>query len=257
MIRGTGSVHSSFEVIPAIDIRGGRVVRLEEGDFGRETTYGDDPAGEARRWITAGARLLHVVDLDGARDGSLAQLPALSRVVRAARDLGASCEVAGGLRDADAVAAARGIGAARVVIGTAAVRDPALVGMLVARHGAERIVVALDVRNGMAVGEGWRAGTQGRAVTGVVRDLMAVGVSIFVVTSIARDGLLGGPDLELLGEVLEAADGAAVIASGGISSAGDLCAVRAAGCVGAIIGRALYEGTLTVEAALAAATSGR
>jgi phosphoribosylformimino-5-aminoimidazole carboxamide ribotide isomerase len=246
----------SFEVIPAIDIRGGGVVRLEEGDFARESTYGTDPAEAARRWVTAGARMLHVVDLDGARSGCPVQLASVAQAVKAARELGGACQVAGGLRDAAAVEAALGTGATRVVIGTSAVRDPQFARALVAGHGAGSVAVALDVRDGLAVGEGWRLGADGRDVLDVLRALVAAGVETFIVTSIARDGLLGGPDLRLLESVRGAAPVVDVIASGGIGSADDIRAVARIGCSGAIVGRALYDGTLSVEAALVAADRG-
>ena len=239
---------SEFEILPAIDLRGGRVVRLRQGDFDRETIYGDDPVSLARKFAAAGATWIHVVDLDGAREGERAQRDTVRRLAAAVGDR-VSCQLAGGLRTAEAAADALRDGAARVVIGTAALRDPALAGRLAADHGPERIVVALDVRDNLAVGEGWRDGAGGLEPTDALRRLADLGVEIFAVTAIDRDGLLDGPDLALLSTLVSLGRGR-VIASGGISSMDDVRAVRALGCSGAIIGRALYEGRLDLAEAI-------
>jgi phosphoribosylformimino-5-aminoimidazole carboxamide ribotide isomerase len=238
-----------FELLPAIDLRGGRVVRLREGDFGRATVYGDDPVETARGFLAAGASWLHVVDLDGARAGRPVQSVVMERIVRAAGSAH-SVQVAGGLRDDRAVAIALDSGARRVVLGTAALRDPAFAGRMVRRHGPERIVVALDVRAGQAVGEGWRRGAAGRPLHDAAIGFRDEGVERFAVTAIDRDGLLTGPDLTLLEELLGL--GVAIIASGGVTTLDDLRAVRRIGCSGAIVGRALYEGTIDLAAAIAA-----
>jgi phosphoribosylformimino-5-aminoimidazole carboxamide ribotide isomerase len=238
-----------FDLIPAIDLRGGRVVRLRMGDFERETTYADDPAGVAAAFVDAGARWLHVVDLDGARDPGERQLDVVSAIVAGVGER-ASVEVAGGLRDDVGVAAALRSGAARVVVGTAALADPAFVERLIAAHGPARVAVALDVRHGLAVGHGWRPDSPGVPLEELLVRLADAGVATVEVTAIDRDGTLGGPDLELLGRVL-AAGRCTVIASAGIATLDDLRAVRALGCTGAIVGRALYEGVLDLGAALA------
>jgi phosphoribosylformimino-5-aminoimidazole carboxamide ribonucleotide (ProFAR) isomerase len=191
-----------------------------------------------------------VVDLDGARDGASRQADAIASIVRSVGER-VGCEVAGGLRDVAAVDAALKAGARRVVVGTAALRDPAFVARLVAAHGSDRIVVALDVRDGSAVGEGWRGDAVGIPVLAALDRLTAVGVTIFEVTAISRDGTLAGPDRDLLGR-LASRDRIQVIASGGIAAIDDLLAVRSLGCAGAIVGRALYEGRITIGAALAA-----
>ncbi len=248
---------STFDVLPAIDVRGGRVVRLEQGSFDRERTYGDDPAAVAGSFAKDGARWIHVVDLDAARSGERTVDGALQAIIRAARDAGEGTRIqaAGGIRDgavADRVVSA---GAARIVLGTSALRDPALVAGLVDRHGPAAIAVALDIRDGQALGDGWVDGAVGPAVDDAIERLAESGVATFVVTAIARDGLLGGPDLDLLGRVL-ASTRAAVIASGGIATIADLTAVRDLGCSGAIVGRALYEGRFTLREALAAVAAG-
>jgi len=237
-----------FQLLPAIDLRGGRVVRLAEGDFARETVYGIDPADVARSFVTAGARWIHVVDLDGARDGAARQTDAVARIVAAVGDR-VACEVAGGLRDEAAVEAALGAGAARAVVGTAALSHPDLVERLIGRFGAERIAIALDVRDGMAVGQGWVRGASGVPVEQALAGLSGRGARTFVVTAIERDGLLNGPNVELLGRIVALGRGD-IIASAGISSLADISSVRAIGCVGAIVGRAIYEGRVELSAAV-------
>jgi phosphoribosylformimino-5-aminoimidazole carboxamide ribotide isomerase len=239
---------SQFDILPAIDVRAGCVVRLVRGDFARETVYAEDPVAVARDFVEQGASWLHVVDLDGARDPAARQLDAIAAIVAAVGDR-ANVEVAGGLRDVGAVAAILEAGARRAILGTAVLRDPGLGGRLVAAHGPERIAVALDVRDGLAVGHGWLAGASGVPVEEALTRLADVGVTTFEVTAIDRDGTLAGPDLDLLARLLEA-DRGAIIASAGIASLDDLNAVRALGCAGAIVGRAIYDGSMDLAAAL-------
>jgi phosphoribosylformimino-5-aminoimidazole carboxamide ribotide isomerase len=245
----TGS--GCFQLLPAIDLRGGRVVRLAAGDFARETVYGGDPAEVARGFVAAGALWIHVVDLDGARDGARRQAGAVARIVAAAGE-GVACEVAGGLRDEEAVATVLELGAARAVVGTAALRDPAFVERLVSRFGAERIAVALDVRAGLAVGQGWVPSASGVAVEEALAALADSGAQTFIVTAIERDGLLAGPNLDLLARMVGLGRGN-IIASAGVSSLADIAAVRSIGCAGAVVGRALYEGRLDLAEAVRAA----
>jgi phosphoribosylformimino-5-aminoimidazole carboxamide ribotide isomerase len=246
--RSQPTIPEGFQLLPAIDLRGGQVVRLSEGDFARETVYGTDPAAVARGFVAVGARWIHVVDLDGARDGARRQTDAVSLIVEAVGEQ-VACEVAGGLRDDEAVAAVLGVGAARAVVGTAALRDPAFVERLVARFGAERIAIALDVREGMAVGQGWVPGAAGVPVAEALATLADRGARTFIVTAIERDGLLNGPNLELLGQMVALGRGD-IVASAGVSSLGDILAVRAVGCVGAVVGRAIYEGWLDLGEAV-------
>lgn len=241
---------SGFDILPAIDLRGGRVVRLQQGDFERETAFSDDPVAVARSFVEAGARWLHVVDLDGARTGEPAHAAVIRDLVRAVGG-DVAVEVAGGLRSEASVATVLALGASRVVVGTAAMRDPAFAGRLVATHGAERVAVALDIRDGLALGEGWREGAPGVRAEDALAALADQGVTTFEATAIDRDGLLGGPDLELLRRLV-GLDRAAVIASGGIASLDDIRAVRELGCSGAIVGRALYEGRFDIASAIGA-----
>jgi phosphoribosylformimino-5-aminoimidazole carboxamide ribotide isomerase len=240
----------SFDLLPAIDLHLGGVVRLLRGDFDQVTTYPGDPVAVAVAFVRSGARWLHVVDLDGARDPGARQAERIRAIVAGVGE-SACVEVAGGLRDDASAAAMLEAGAARIVIGTAAVQDPALVRRLVDRHGPDRVVVALDVREGRAIGHGWAPGSPGMTVEDAVASLADAGAVLFEVTAIDRDGTMAGPDLELLGRVIAQRRGA-VIASAGISTTGDLRAVRALGCAGAIVGRALYEGRFTLGEALEA-----
>lgn len=241
---------SSFDIYAAIDLRDGRVVRLEQGDFERETVFSEEPVTVAREFVDGGARWLHIVDLDGARAGRRVQADLIDTIVAGVAGQ-AGVEVAGGLRNQADVSDALGRGANRIVLGTAALADPRFVGELVAAHGSNRVAVALDVRDGLARGEGWRDGARGRRPATLLARLADIGVGTFEVTAIDRDGLLGGPDLRLL-ESLVALGRGDIVASGGIRTALDLQQVRDVGCAGAIVGRALYHGSLTVPAALLA-----
>lgn len=233
---------STFDIIPAIDLRGGRVVRLEQGSFDRETAFSDDPVAVAVRFVDGGARWLHVVDLDGARTGRPVH-GAVIRSIIAAVGGNAAIEVAGGLRSEADVAAILGAGAARAVIGTRALGDQGFVQRCLAAHDPEAIVVALDVRRGRVYGEAWSRGAAGGSPAKVLVALADAGVTTFEVTAIERDGLLGGPDLELMRELVGLGRGS-IVASGGISSLGDIDDLISVGCSGAIVGRALYEGTM-------------
>jgi phosphoribosylformimino-5-aminoimidazole carboxamide ribotide isomerase len=238
---------STLQLLAAIDLLDGRVVRLVEGDFERVTTFGDDPVATAVRHQTAGAAWLHVVDLDGARTGTPRQLGTVRAIVERLAG-SARVEIAGGLRTTAAVEDALGAGADRVVLGTAVLRDPALAAEVVARHGPDRLAIAIDVREGRAVGEGWRAGGIDAPPAPVIEQLVAVGVRTFEVTAIARDGTRSGPDLELYRDLV--VPGREVVASGGIATLADLIALRDIGCSGAILGRALYEGYIDIATAL-------
>lgn len=243
---------TAFEILPAIDLRGRRVVRLEEGDFGRETAFSDDPATVARAFADGGAGWIHVVDLDAARTGRPAHSDAIAEIIATVGDR-LAVEVAGGLRTDEAIANTLTGGAARAVIGTAAIRDPVFAGQMVDIHGPDAIAVAIDVRDGLAVGDAWSPSDAGVDAADMIRALADHGVATFEVTAIDRDGLLAGPDLALY-ERLIRLDRGAIIASAGIATVDDIAAIRAIGCRGAIIGRALYEGRLTLPDALDAAT---
>lgn len=234
-------------LLPAIDVRHGRVVRLSQGEAHRETVYGDDPLAVAERFADEGAGWLHLVDLDRAfGEGDNAAL--LGRVIAG---LGGRLrvQVGGGFRTLEAIEPMLELGAARVVIGTAAVRSPELVPAAVERAGSGRLAVGIDARAGMVAIRGWREETGERAAD-VAARVIAQGIRTLVYTDVARDGMLEGPDLA--GAAALQALGADVIASGGVASLEDLRRARAAGLAGAIVGRAIYEGRFTVAAAVAA-----
>lgn len=236
-----------MELFPAIDIRAGRVVRLAQGQAGRETRYHDDPVAQAEQFISAGARWIHVVDLDrafGTGDN-------LSRIQAIASRLGTTVriQVGGGLRSLAALGAVLDLGVSRAVLGTATVTDPALVPAAVKLAGCERLAIGLDAREGRVAIRGW-VETSDLLVTDVCKRILAEGARTVVYTDVARDGMLTGPDIE--GAKQLAGLGASVIASGGVSTLDDLRAVNAAGLAGAIVGRAIYEGKFDVRAALGA-----
>lgn len=234
---------------PAIDIRGGRAVRLVQGDYERETAFDDDPVTAARRWEADGARWLHVVDLDGARAGEPANLEQVRRI-------GAAVEIpiqlGGGLRDSGKVEQAFSAGIERVVLGTAAVRDPELVAAIASAHG-ERVVAALDSRGGKVAAEGW---TEASELTPpeLAEALGERGVERFLYTPVEVDGMMEGPELETLRE-LAAATEAEIIYSGGVGTLDDLRTLAALGISnlgGVIVGRALYEKRFSVSEGQAA-----
>jgi phosphoribosylformimino-5-aminoimidazole carboxamide ribotide isomerase len=239
-----------MELIPAIDLLGGRVVRLSRGAFDAVTDYGHDPVEVARRWAGEGARRIHVVDLDAAREGRPLQSAVIAAIVGAA---GVPCQVAGGIRTQEQAATAFAAGADRVVLGSALISQPELASALVARHGPERIVAALDVRHGRAVGDGWVAQARGAEVMALATTLAEAGLHRFAVTAIDRDGQMSGPDLALLEAVRSAVPAAAIIASGGIGSLAHVRELAARGFEAAIAGRALYEGAFSLVQGLAAA----
>jgi phosphoribosylformimino-5-aminoimidazole carboxamide ribotide isomerase len=236
-------------LLPAIDIAGGRAVRLRQGDFGAETRYDDDPLEAARRWADGGARFLHVVDLDGARTGSPQNLGHLERI---ASELDVPVQFGGGLRGLPAVRDAVRAGASRVVIGTAAYTDVDFLDDVL--HGfGERVVVAVDTRGGRVATAGWTETTQmpAEAVIGRLQDR---GVRQFAYTSVDRDGMLEGPDLDEVRRVAEIVRGR-FLYSGGIGSLADLEALaglRQVNLAGVIVGKALYEGRFGVADAIAA-----
>jgi phosphoribosylformimino-5-aminoimidazole carboxamide ribotide isomerase len=253
MLKGSGTMGpwgAGMEIIPAVDLRGGRVVRLVQGDPSRETRYGQDPAAVAKEWERRGAPRLHLVDLDGALGGSPANQEALQEIFRV---LKIPAQVGGGLRSLDAVRAVLDLGAAVAIVGTAAIRDP---GFLEAACAAfpGRVALGLDARAGMLAVSGWAETTTVRA-TDVARRASELPLTAVIYTDIQRDGMLAGPDLEGL-SAMAASTRLPVIASGGVSSERDIHALKGLaprGVVGAIIGKALYDGRLTLEAALHAA----
>ena len=233
-------------ILPAIDLRGGRVVRLTRGDYDQMKVYDGDPTAVARGFLDAGARWLHVVDLDGAREGS----PRNASVIGELTSLGLNTEVGGGIRDEAGICAYLERGAMRVILGTVAVRDFGFVERMVAKYG-NRIAVGVDAKDGYVAVSGWEEVTQ---LSGVefCKRLRDAGVRTVIYTDIGRDGCLAGANLELYRE-LSAIDGLNVIASGGVSFESDVSALCKMDIHGAIIGKALYEGKLDLKRCLALA----
>jgi phosphoribosylformimino-5-aminoimidazole carboxamide ribotide isomerase len=236
-------------IYPAIDIRDGRAVRLIEGDFDRETVFDADPVDAARRWQDQGAAWIHIVDLDGARDG-IRHNQAVIKRIRAA--VSVNLQLGGGLRDLATLRQAHDAGIDRLVIGSAAISDPGLVPQAVDALGPA-IAVGLDARNGLIATKGWREQTTVRALD-VAKHVATQGVAHIVFTDIGRDGRLEGPNLDSLREMIGLGV-TNVIASGGIGSIDDVAAVAATGASGVIIGAALYLQKFTLGEALAASIS--
>jgi phosphoribosylformimino-5-aminoimidazole carboxamide ribotide isomerase len=236
-----------LELFPAIDLLNGRAVRLYQGDYDRETVYNDDPVEQARLFAAEGARWIHVVDLDAARSGTPCNRDVIAAIVDA---VDVPVQTGGGVRDDAAADALFEAGVTRVVLGTAALEDPALVRRLASRVP---VAVGLDARGREVAVRGWEQGS-GRDLLDVAREFADAGVEALIVTEIGRDGTLTGPDIEGLGEVLDATE-LPVIASGGVGVLDDLralMALRSGGrsLAGAIVGRAIYEGAFTVSQAL-------
>ncbi len=236
-------------IIPAIDIIRGKVVRLDQGDFNKEKVYSDDPLKMAISWQDKGASFLHIVDLDGAKTGEVINRDAISRIIKGVR---VPCEIGGGLRKEEDVEYFLKEGAKRVVLGTRAIEDEDFLKSLVSKFG-EKIIVGIDFRGDKVAKKGWQEETL-LSPDEAIRKVEAVGVKTIVVTDIATDGVLKGPNIERLKKIL-ASTGASVIASGGVSGLEDLKKLKslaAKNLEGVIIGRALYEGTLTLEEAIKA-----
>jgi len=243
---------SGFTVYPAIDVRAGRVVRLAQGDYARQTSYEHDPLETARRYAAQGAAWLHLVDLDAARGGGYTLAPLLSEI-RAFTGL--QVQTGGGVRERDDVVRILAAGAARVVIGSLAVKDPERVLGWVGEFGVDRITVALDSRQDEA--GSWRLPVHGWTETAAsTLDELAVryadaGLEHLLSTDIARDGMLSGPNGDLYAHLRAIAPGLQVQASGGVRDVADVAAAKAQGCAGIVLGRALLEGKLELEEALA------
>lgn len=230
-----------MQLFPAIDLRGGRVVRLQQGDYDEETVYGDDPVAVARAFEAAGAPWIHVVDLDAARRaGSNRRV-----VIDIARAVSVPVQTGGGVRDGSLLDE----GVARVVVGSAAVEDPELVRRLASEY-PDRVAVGLDHRDGEVRVRGWEQAS-GRKLLDLVEELTLPGVGAFVITDISRDAMLAGSDVEGIRSVQRRTP-VPVIASGGVGSIDDITALRETGVAGVIVGKAIYEKRFTVEEAVAA-----
>lgn len=246
--RQEGTELNKFQIYPAIDLRGGKCVRLFQGDYNQETIYGDSPVEMAKKFRDAGAEWLHMVDLDGAKDGRRIN----DAVVIESAALGLKVQVGGGIRSREDIAHYLDNGVERVIIGSLAIREPDLVVGFIKEFGAERIVIGIDAKDGLAATEGWTE-TSVQPASDVARFFVSKGARHFIYTDIATDGTLAGPNIEANKQLVE--DGSAeVIVSGGIGSLQDVKNVKAAAgsssIAGVIIGKAIYEERFTLEEAL-------
>uniref|UniRef100_A0A832GZU7 1-(5-phosphoribosyl)-5-[(5-phosphoribosylamino)methylideneamino] imidazole-4-carboxamide isomerase n=1 Tax=Oscillatoriales cyanobacterium SpSt-402 TaxID=2282168 RepID=A0A832GZU7_9CYAN len=243
-----------MEVIPAIDILGGQCVRLYQGDYGQVQTFDENPIVVAQRWVDEGATRLHLVDLDGAKAGKPVNVSAIAAI---ARSVDVPVQVGGGLRDRQSATELLNLGVQRIILGTVAVEQPELVNQLCQEFPGQ-IVVGIDARNGKVATRGWLETSEVLATT-LAQQMASAGVAAIIYTDIHRDGTLQGPNLEALRELSSAA-GVPVIASGGVSSITDLfnlLALEPLGVTGAIVGRALYTGEVSLKEAIRAVGSGR
>ncbi len=232
-------------IYPAIDLRGGKVVRLKEGDPARMTAYSDDPAEMARKWLSMGAVWLHVVNLDGAfGESDDANRSALEAVLK----LGAQVQFGGGMRSLDAIEDAIALGVSRVVLGTIAIEQPKVVIAALKKFGPEKIAVGIDARDGLVAVRGWKSDS-GILAKDLALQMRTVGLRTVIFTDIRRDGLGSGLNIPSTRELADVS-GLDVIASGGVHTLDDVIAVREAKLSGVIIGRALYDGTVDLEKAL-------
>ena len=246
----------SFTIYPAIDLRGGRVVRLKQGDLARMTAYSDDPAETARRWLDAGANWLHIVNLDGAfGEIDAANRSALEAILVVARSFGARVQFGGGMRSLDAVGQVLDLGVSRAVLGTIAIEQPEIVANALTRFGAERIAVGIDAREGLVRVRGWKNESE-KTAKELALQMRSLGLHTIIFTDIARDGLGNGLNISATRELAEASK-LNVIASGGVHTLEDVQAARDAKLAGVVIGRALYEGTINLSEALSGATNAR
>ena len=239
-----------MKIFPAIDLKGGRVVRLTQGDYGRVTQYAVEPEEAARSFVEAGAKYVHIVDLDGAKDGTTANLSTVARVLRDGRLF---AEVGGGIRDRARIEAYLAAGASRVILGTAAVNDRAFLEEAVKAYGA-RVAVGVDARDGRVAVDGWQTVT---ALDGVefCQRLRDMGVATVIYTDIARDGAMRGVNLEIYRTLL-GIEGLEIVASGGVSTLEDVRALRDMGVPAAIVGKALCSGALNLADVLKEAEEG-
>ena len=240
-----------MKVIPAIDIRNGKCTRLVEGDYAREIQFDDDPAEAARRWAGMGAEMIHIVDLDGAKDGWLPNSQVVERVIAASQ---VPVQVGGGIRTLQDAERLLDAGASRIVFGTALVEDPETVAGAASRFGADRVAVSIDAKGGEVRTRGWVAGTGIDAIGLAERAVTEIGIKTIIYTDTARDGTLTGPNFKSVSAVSLAVD-CEVIAAGGVSSIDDLLKLQDIGVSGAITGMAIYTGEFDLAEAIEAVNS--
>jgi phosphoribosylformimino-5-aminoimidazole carboxamide ribotide isomerase len=236
----------SMQIWPAIDLRGGKCVRLRQGDYQQETVFAQDPAAVARQFAADGAQHLHIVDLEGAREGSPVNVPSIQDIL-AAVGADVECELGGGIRDEQFVRELLEMGLARLVVGTSALSEPEWFRSM-CRQYPDRLVLGIDARDGRAATDGWLKTSEVSAID-LASQFADEELAAIIYTDIATDGMMRGPNVEAMAQMQAAVD-VPVIASGGVTTADDVSRLAAAGLAGCIIGRALYEGTLTLAEAL-------
>ncbi len=229
-----------MQIYPAIDLRAGRCVRLRQGDYAQETVFGAEPAAMAKRWVEAGATYLHLVDLDGAKEGRPVNGPSVRAIAQAS---GVPCQLGGGLRTREHIAEALGWGVARVIIGTKALQSPRWLEEMCAEF-PDKIVLGIDARDGRVATQGWLETSEISALD-LARKLGHLRLAALVYTDISRDGMMQGANVAAMAQ-MAAAVPIPVIASGGVTTLDDIRQLAAAGLAGCIVGRALYEGQLTL-----------
>ena len=239
----------SFTIYPAIDLRAGRVVRLKEGDPARMTAYSDDPAETAKRWLKMGAKWLHVVNLDGAfGEGDTANRQALLSILKVANEFGADVQFGGGLRSLDTMEQVLNLNVSRIVLGTIAVEQPDMVTSALEKFDTKKIAVGIDARDGLVRVHGWQS-DGGISAHDLALQMRTLGVRTVIFTDVSRDGMGHGLNISAT-RALADISGLDVIASGGVHTLDDVMAARDANLSGAIVGRALYEGTIDLKVAL-------
>ena len=235
-----------LKIIPAIDIKDGRCVRLQQGDFSRQTTYDDSPVQAAEKWDSLGASLIHIVDLDGAKNGRSANITTIKEICST---VSCECELGGGIRTLDAVDKALEAGISRVVFGTALAENPTFASALMNRFNANFIVGGLDARDGKITIKGWQEGS-GKTPVGLAKSLFELGVRNFIYTDVSTDGMFSGPNIEVVSALCDSLPDSRFIASGGIGSAShlqSLVKLKKSNLYGVIVGKALYDGRLSYE----------
>jgi len=237
-----------MQIWPAIDLRGGKCVRLKQGDYQQETVFAEDPAAVARQFAEQGAQHLHIVDLEGAREGMPLNLPSVQEILAT---VGIECELGGGIRDEQSVRELLEFGLSRLVIGTSALTDPEWF-REACRQYPQQLVLGIDARDGWAATDGW-LNTSSVSAIDLAKQFASEPLAAIIYTDIATDGMMRGPNVEAMAQMQAAVD-IPVIASGGVTRIDDVTRLADAGLAGCIIGRALYEGTLSLSEAIRAAS---
>jgi len=233
------------EIIPAIDLIDGKCVQLVQGDYDRKQTFSDDPIGMAAHWVEQGAARIHIVDLDGAKDGKRGNASVVEAIVRSA---GVPIQVGGGIRTAADADELLGLGVDRVIFGTAAVERPDDVAATVSKHGGQHVIAGIDARNGIVATRGWQKDS-GKRASDLIAKMIGYGVERVMYTDIGRDGMMGGPNVIGITDILSGTE-ISLIAAGGIAHLDDLLAVAGAGAEAAVTGTAIYTGAIDLKAAI-------